>query len=168
MQGAFAVAEEKRIEIAGRRLVLVDDVMTSGATLNAASRVLLRAGAKQVDALVFARVVRMHEANYGQAEAKCRRFPCNPAFPRKFDFPFSIGRTRTRMPNIVIYTTSTCPYCVRAKALLTKKRARFDRNHPSIPIPAKAGGNERARGRPLHRAADLRRRPAHWRLRRSL
>jgi predicted amidophosphoribosyltransferase len=57
MQGAFAVAEAKRIEIAGCRVVLVDDVMTSGATLNAASRVLLRAGAKQVDALVFARVV---------------------------------------------------------------------------------------------------------------
>jgi ComF family protein len=57
MQGAFAVAEEKRIEIGGRRVVLVDNVMTSGATLNAASRVLLRAGAKQVDALVFARVV---------------------------------------------------------------------------------------------------------------
>jgi ComF family protein len=57
MQGAFAVAEAKRIEVAGRRVVLVDDVMTSGATLNAASRVLLRAGAKQVDALVFARVV---------------------------------------------------------------------------------------------------------------
>ena len=57
MQGAFAVAEEKRIEIGGLRVVLVDDVMTSGATLNAASRVLLRAGAKQVDALVFARVV---------------------------------------------------------------------------------------------------------------
>jgi ComF family protein len=57
MQGAFAVAEEKRIEVAGLRLVLVDDVMTSVATLNAASRVLLRAGAKHVDALVFARVV---------------------------------------------------------------------------------------------------------------
>ena len=57
MQGAFAVAEAKRIEVAGRQVVLVDDVMTSGATLNAAARVLLRAGAKQVDALVFARVV---------------------------------------------------------------------------------------------------------------
>ena len=29
------------------------------------------------------------------------------------------------MPNIVIYTTATCPYCLRAKALLTKKRALF-------------------------------------------
>ena len=39
------------------RIVLVDDVMTSGATCNAAARVLLRAGATNVDTLVFARVV---------------------------------------------------------------------------------------------------------------
>lgn len=58
VQGAFFVPVEKKIEIAGRRLVLIDDVMTSGSTLNAAARVLLRAGAAQVDALVFARVVR--------------------------------------------------------------------------------------------------------------
>ena len=38
-------------------VVLVDDVLTSGATANAAARVLLRAGAAQVDVLVFARVV---------------------------------------------------------------------------------------------------------------
>jgi predicted amidophosphoribosyltransferase len=37
--------------------VFVDDVMTSGATCNAAARALLRAGAARVDALVFARVV---------------------------------------------------------------------------------------------------------------
>ncbi len=30
------------------------------------------------------------------------------------------------MPNIVIYTTATCPYCMRAKALLTKKQAKFE------------------------------------------
>ncbi len=57
VQGAFEVAVERRIDLAERRVVLVDDVMTSGATLNAAARILLRAGAKQVDALVFARVV---------------------------------------------------------------------------------------------------------------
>ena len=57
VQGAFEVPPERRIELADQRVVVVDDVMTSGATLNAAARVLLRAGAKQVDALVFARVV---------------------------------------------------------------------------------------------------------------
>jgi glutaredoxin 3 len=30
------------------------------------------------------------------------------------------------MPHITIYTTATCPYCMRAKALLTKKQAPFE------------------------------------------
>jgi ComF family protein len=57
MHGAFTVPEAEKIKIEGRALVLIDDVLTSGATLNAAARVLLRAGAARVDALVFARVV---------------------------------------------------------------------------------------------------------------
>jgi ComF family protein len=55
VQGAFQVADGAPVR--GRNVVLVDDVLTSGATANAASRVLLRAGAKRVDVLVFARVV---------------------------------------------------------------------------------------------------------------
>jgi ComF family protein len=55
MQGAFRVAD--RAEVRARNVVLVDDVLTSGATANAAARVLLRAGARCVDVLVFARVV---------------------------------------------------------------------------------------------------------------
>ncbi len=57
MHGAFEVPAADKIHIEGRALVLIDDVLTSGATLNAAARVLLRAGAARVDALVFARVV---------------------------------------------------------------------------------------------------------------
>jgi ComF family protein len=57
VQGAFKVSTEAALRIAGRNLVLVDDVMTSGATINAAARVLLRAGAARIDVLVFARVV---------------------------------------------------------------------------------------------------------------
>lgn len=54
LQGAFRASKGA---FAGRRVVLVDDVATSGATLNAAARALRRAGAAEVDALVFARVV---------------------------------------------------------------------------------------------------------------
>ena len=57
VQGAFAVPPEARSEVAGRRLVLVDDVLTSGATTEACTRALMRAGAAGVDVLVFARVV---------------------------------------------------------------------------------------------------------------
>ena len=57
VQGAFRVVEERAIGVLGRSVVLVDDVLTSGATINAASRALLRAGARRVDVLVFARVV---------------------------------------------------------------------------------------------------------------
>ena len=60
VQGAFRVPDERRHEIAGLRVLLVDDVMTSGASANAAARALLRAGAAAVDVLVFARVVAGH------------------------------------------------------------------------------------------------------------
>ncbi len=55
VQGAFRAAA--RAQVRGLNVVLIDVVLTSGATANAASRALLRAGAKRVDVLVFARVV---------------------------------------------------------------------------------------------------------------
>ena len=57
VQGAFKVPPGQKAEVAGRRLVLIDDVLTSGATVDTCARALLRAGAKHVDVLVFARVV---------------------------------------------------------------------------------------------------------------
>jgi ComF family protein len=57
VQGAFGVPAEHKAAIAGRRLVLIDDVLTSGATVDACARALLRASAAHVDVLVFARVV---------------------------------------------------------------------------------------------------------------
>lgn len=57
VQGAFRVPERSKPLLRGRRLVLVDDVLTSGATVDACARALLRAGAGSVDVLVLARVV---------------------------------------------------------------------------------------------------------------
>jgi predicted amidophosphoribosyltransferase len=57
VQGAFRVLAEEKPQVAGRRLVLIDDVLTSGATVDTCARALLRAGAAHVDVLVFARVV---------------------------------------------------------------------------------------------------------------
>ena len=62
VQGAFKVAADRSADIAGRRVVLVDDVLTSGATTDACARALLRAKAAQVDVLVFARVVDTHKS----------------------------------------------------------------------------------------------------------
>ncbi len=57
LAGAFRVEPEARARIAGLKLVLVDDVLTTGATANAAARALLKAGATRVDLLVFAKAV---------------------------------------------------------------------------------------------------------------
>ena len=57
VQGAFKVPAKRTTDIAGSRLVLIDHVLTSGATVDACARALLRAGAAHVEVLVFARVV---------------------------------------------------------------------------------------------------------------
>jgi ComF family protein len=53
--GAFAVVRRRRPRIEGRRVLLVDDVITTGATVAAASRALLDAGAASVRGLCLAR-----------------------------------------------------------------------------------------------------------------
>lgn len=54
VRGAFRMTEEGRAAVAGRRVVLVDDLYTTGATVNAATRALKRAGASEVSVLTFA------------------------------------------------------------------------------------------------------------------
>ena len=55
---AFAVNGGKATLVRGKRIVLIDDVMTTGATVNACATALLGAGAGAVDVLTLARVAK--------------------------------------------------------------------------------------------------------------
>jgi ComF family protein len=56
--GAFSVTKARRAALKGKRVLLIDDVMTTGATVDACARTLKRAGAAAVHVLAIARVVR--------------------------------------------------------------------------------------------------------------
>ncbi|HVY90023.1 MAG TPA: ComF family protein [Hyphomonadaceae bacterium] len=56
VQGAFRVRKGQKAKIKDQKILLVDDVLTTGATAEACSQVLLRAGARCVDVLTLARV----------------------------------------------------------------------------------------------------------------
>jgi predicted amidophosphoribosyltransferase len=55
MRSVFSCKREDRIS--GQRILLVDDVMTTGATLASATSVLLSAGASRVCCLTLARAI---------------------------------------------------------------------------------------------------------------
>ncbi|USG60709.1 hypothetical protein NBZ79_16230 [Sneathiella marina] len=58
VSGAFRVTSRHTSIVRNARILLVDDVYTTGATVEACSNSLLTAGAQQVDVLTFCRVVR--------------------------------------------------------------------------------------------------------------
>ncbi|MBT3359269.1 MAG: ComF family protein [Rhodospirillales bacterium] len=54
--GAFSISKRHTAKINGRKVLLIDDVMTTGATVSMCTKALLRAGAVSVDVLTLARV----------------------------------------------------------------------------------------------------------------
>ena len=58
LRKAFQVAPENRSHLAGRRVLLVDDVMTTGATVSACAAKLIKAWARQVEVLTYAHALR--------------------------------------------------------------------------------------------------------------
>ena len=57
LRGAFAVPEREKPKLKGRAVVIVDDVLTTGATVEAMARILRRAGAAPINVVTAARVV---------------------------------------------------------------------------------------------------------------
>ena len=53
--GAFTLSQKKRARIKGKNILLIDDVLTTGSTVDACTRTLKKAGAARVDVLVLAR-----------------------------------------------------------------------------------------------------------------
>jgi ComF family protein len=57
VRAAFSIAPGGEADVFGKRLVLVDDVYTTGATVSSVSRMLKKAGAAEVTVLTFAMAV---------------------------------------------------------------------------------------------------------------
>ena len=57
VKGAFALQQRHKEMLIGKRVLLVDDVLTTGATIETAAQALIKSGASAVDVLTIARVV---------------------------------------------------------------------------------------------------------------
>jgi ComF family protein len=58
VSGAFGVPPRRRGDVEGRRILLIDDVFTTGSTIGACARALKKSGARSIDVLTLARVLR--------------------------------------------------------------------------------------------------------------
>lgn len=63
VQGAFQISPGEKDRLSSKHILLIDDVFTTGATVEACSRALLKAGAQRVNVLTLCRVVRPSNLN---------------------------------------------------------------------------------------------------------
>ena len=145
--GAFcALIPSAGARLGGRRVVLVDDVITTGATVKAVTKALHKAGIDKVDVISFARVV------VGERLAAMSARPISAV----------TANPRLTMPKIEIYTTPVVPLLPRRQVAAGREGRRLYRGRRLDPRQAR--GDDRARPWPPHRAADLHRRDACRRL----
>jgi GrxC family glutaredoxin len=124
VQGAFRVPPDGKAEISGRRLVLIDDVLTSGATADTCARLAAGRG--------------------GACRCAGFRAGCGTGAHAHI---IGMKEDVKTMPPVEIYTTRFCPYCIVAKALLTRKGVEFKEINISADITRRDEMIERANGR---------------------
>jgi GrxC family glutaredoxin len=121
--GAFEVRDADRGKLDGRRVILLDDVITTGSTVGACARVLRRAGAARIDVLAIAMVT---DDGVFAKPRPCHYIPTQGVF----------ATAGAYMPKVTIYTTPICPYCQMAKQLLARKGVAYDEinvmGHPGL------------------------------------
>ncbi len=113
-------------------MLLVDDVMTSGATASACARALKAAGAAGVDVLAAARVPNPLPV------------ACETAGVRRNKRDVT---KETELPEVEIYTQPWCAYCARAKRLLDAKGVAFREIEAPHGTPERAEASRRSGGR---------------------